>query len=135
MNRHEKYFNILEKVAQALEPVANARVAAFLVYKRDVIAVGYNKDKTHPFQKRHSKNNLALYLHAETDCINNALRYYSDEEVSKSSLYILRVKHSDDDHIAFIRGLAKPCEGCQKCIKRYGIKKVYYSTEEGYDIL
>lgn len=135
MNRHEKYFNLLEKVAQALDPVAGARVAAFLVYKRDVIAVGFNKPKTHPFQMRHSKNDLAIYLHAETDCINNALRNYSNEVLSKSVMYILRARYSDNDHKLFIRGLARPCRGCNNCIEKYAIKQVYYTTDEGYEIL
>lgn len=133
--KHDKYWKLLEKIAIASEPVARTRLAACLVYKNELLAVGYNKNKTHPIAKRFQKTEGAEYLHAEVDCIKNALRTYSPELVAKSTLYVLRVKHPDDDHKAFIRGMAKPCTGCQFCIDQYQIKKVYFTTDNGYDVL
>lgn len=133
--KHEKYWKLLEKIAIASEPVARTRLAACLVYKNELLAVGYNKNKTHPIAKRFRKTEGAEYLHAEVDCIKNALRVYDPEILTKATLYVLRVKRPDDDHKAFVRGMAKPCCGCAHAIEQFGIKKVYFTTDEGYSEL
>ena len=127
LRRHLKHFHILEKVAEAIEPVANHRLAASLIHKNNIISIGFNKKKTHPFQRQYAKNEDAIYLHAEIDCIINAMRN-GEEDMSKYSLYVLRAKKDGN-------GLAKPCEGCQRAIAAMGIKKVYYTTDEGFDYL
>lgn len=132
MNRHEKYFGILEKIAEAVEPVGKARLASMLVYKNDIVSVGYNQRKSHPFQQKFSHHEEAIYLHSETHCIKNALRHVSLDVLSKCTLYVLRVKrphnHAEND---FIWGEARPCKGCQRAIAQFGIKKVYFTTDEG----
>lgn len=133
--KHEKYLNILEKVAMASEPVFRQRLAALLVYKNEVIAIGINKTKSHPFQRKYAKHDDAIYLHAEVDCIKNALRNYDEDIIAKSTMYVLRMKHPDRNPKKFMRGLSKPCEGCQRAIAAYDIKNVYYTTDEGYDYL
>lgn len=130
--KHEKIWKILEKVAIATEPVARQRLAACLVYKNEIIAIGYNKRKTHPIAKRFQKHVEAIYLHAEVDAIKNALRQYDEETIAKATMYVLRVKRPDEDHRTFIRGMAKPCCGCQHAIDQFNVKKVLYTTEEGF---
>lgn len=133
--KHDKYLNILEKVAMASEPVFRQRLAALLVYKNEVIAIGINKTKSHPFQRKYAKHDDAIYLHAEVDCIKNALRQYDEDIIAKSTMYVLRMKHPENKPKTFMRGLAKPCEGCQRAIAAYDIKHVYYTTDEGFDYL
>jgi len=131
----EKYFKILQKVAEAVEPVSRQRLSACLVYKNEIIGMGFNKRKTHPFQRKFSKHEEAIYLHAEIDAIKNALKNVDAETISKSTLYIMRVKYEDMSAKRFVRGLSKPCEGCSRAIAQFGINKVYYTTEEGFDYL
>ena len=134
--KHDKYFDILRKVAETVEPVARQRLAACLVYKNQIVAMGINKKKTHPFQQQYSKNEDAIYLHAENDCIVNALRTLSSVDLKKCSLYIMRIKKSDQKAKKYISGLAKPCCGCQRAIAQFDIKNVYYSLdEEGWEQL
>jgi hypothetical protein len=97
--------------------------------------MGFNKKKSHPFQRKFSKHEEAIYLHAEIDAIKNALKNVDAETISKSTLYIMRVKYEDMNAKRFVRGLSKPCEGCSRAIAQFGIKKVYYTTEEGFDYL
>ena len=127
-----KFWDILEKVAISLDPVSRARMAACLVYKNDIISIGTNKFKTHPIAKRFQKHEEALYLHAELDCIKNALRVVDVDFLSKCTMYILRVKRPDDNPKKFIHGLAKPCSGCEMGIKVFGIKSIYFTTDNGY---
>jgi len=107
-----------------------AKLAASLVIRNEVISVGYNSYKTHPLQKRFSKNIEAIFKHAEVDCIINALRHIDQEELSKATLYVYRVKKLTKDDIHWSDGFSKPCSGCSEAINHFKIKKVVFSTEE-----
>ena len=131
----KKFWNILEKVAIAVEPASRQRMAAVLVHKNDVVAIGYNKMKTHPIAKRFQKHEEAIYLHAEIDCIKNALRVVDVDFLSKCTMYVLRLKRPENDHNKFVHGMAKPCCGCELAVDQFGIKKVYYTTDEGFETL
>lgn len=132
---HEKYFSILHKIAEAQDAAAGKRLSALLVMKNDIVAVGHNKMKTHPFQKQFASMSDALFLHAETDTILNALRSCDTSDLAKTTMYVLRLKRPDTHSKTFIRGMAKPCVGCQRCISTFGIKNVFYTTDNGYDCL
>lgn len=137
-NRHSRYLNILSKVAADIITPAkgNTRISAAIVYKNDIVAFGVNTRKSHPFQAKFGKNEDAVYLHAETDAIKNALKYITVEELEKSTLYICRVKFTDTHRKKMIFGLSKPCCGCARCISTFGIKNVIYSLDEtGYAVL
>lgn len=132
-SRNSKYINLLAKIAINVNPVASARIAAAIVYKNDVIAIGTNSLKTHPFQAKFGKNKCSIHLHAETDAIKNALKLITQEELAKSTLYICRVKYVDHTKKKVIFGLSKPCDGCARAIVNFNIKKVIYSQDgEGY---
>lgn len=128
-----KYFSYLEKIAAAIDPSTINRVkfASCLVYKNEIVSIGVNKLKSHPFQSRFAKNSDAIFLHSETDCIKNALKIINTTELSKSSLYICRVKYHDESRRKHVWGLSKPCEGCQRAIATFGIKTVAYTCDGG----
>lgn len=132
-SRHSKYINILSKVAIAVEPVAQARITAALVYKNEIISFGINQRKSHPFQAKYGKNEDAIFLHAENDAIINAIRNTSIDDLSKCSLYVCRTKKFEG---SYVFGLARPCSGCTRAIASVDIQKVYYSLDmEGYCLL
>jgi deoxycytidylate deaminase len=136
--RHQRYINMLSKLAADIEnPVAgNARLAACVVYRNDIIAFGINEKKSHPFQARYGKNSNCVYLHAETSAIKNSLKYITQDELIKSTLYICRVKFHDADKKKMVFGLSRPCPGCFRCINTFGIKNVVYTLDnEGYSVL
>ena len=137
-DKHTKYLNVLSKIASDITfPVRkNARMSACIVYKNDIVSFGVNEMKSHPFQAKYGKNEDAIYLHAETSAIRNALKYISTEELEKSTLYVCRVKFDDSFKRKLIFGLSKPCPGCERCISTFGIKNVVYSMDNcGYQIL
>ena len=135
MTRHERILSLLDSVAETVEPVAAARIAAAIVYKKEVISIGTNRLKTDPFQSKFSSHIQAIYLHAENDAIKKALRVLSIEELAKSRLYISRSKFEEPTKKTMIRGLARPCAGCMRAIAAFDIKHVCFTTEEGYDWL
>ena len=121
-------FNETFKLAQSVEPVRGARIAAAVVRRGKVISYGYNHKKSHPFQTRFCKNRHAVFFHAEVHAIKNALKSVDVEDLSKCELYIVRAKRNSTNR-KWITGMSKPCSGCQKCIDLFDLKSVYYSIE------
>ena len=122
--------SLLFKLACSQQPVANARIAAALVYKNRVVAFGHNRYKSHPLQKRYGKNEHSIYLHAELDAIATLCRSISSSvEPSRCILYIVRAKFANVDRRSYIYGLARPCIGCMRAIAAFGINRVCYSTD------
>ena len=121
-------FNETFKLAQSVEPVRGARIAAAVVRRGKVISYGYNHKKSHPFQNRFCKNRHAVFFHAEVHAIKNALKSVDVEDLYKCELYIVRAKR-DKANRKWITGMSKPCSGCQKCIDLFDLKSVYYSKE------
>lgn len=136
--KHTKYMNVLSKVAADISnPVGgNARLSACIVYKGDIVSFGINEMKSHPFQAKYGKNADSVFLHAETSAIKNALKYITQEELEKATLYVCRVKYMDYTKKQMIFGLSKPCPGCFRCINTFNIKNVVFSLDgNGYSVL
>jgi deoxycytidylate deaminase len=131
--RQMKFIDMVTEQAKETDPVDRSQHAAAVVIKNKVVGFGVNKYKTHPFQTKYGRNEDAIYLHAETSAIKDALRTVSVEDLGRATLYVARVKKNRSHE--YINGMSKPCEGCERCIADFGIKKVIYTTDEGVDIL
>ena len=46
------------------------------------------------------------------------------DDLKHTVLYVCRVKRSGH------WGMSKPCEGCQRAILEFGIKKIFYTTDD-----
>jgi deoxycytidylate deaminase len=128
--KHSKVIRVLTEIAIATPKIAGAKIAAGLVYKNRLISVGVNSLKTSPFQVKYSANKDAIFLHAETAAIKNALRHLDLDQLAKASLYICRVKRIDNTSKKMIYGMTKPCVGCQRAIADFDIKNVWYTADE-----
>lgn len=107
------------------------KLAAGIVYKRSLIAVGVNSFKTHPLMLRYGKNDQSVYLHAEIDVIKNALKIIDVTDLEQCDLYVYRVKKAAQYSPRWITGLARPCSGCQRAIEAFGFRSVFYTTDHG----
>lgn len=120
------YLDLMKKAAEEVSPVSHQKIHACIVIKNRIISFGMNKYKTHPLQKKFGGENK-IYLHAEISAIINALKCCDVSDLERSTLYVARVKRPSAKSRAWVSGLAKPCEGCAKCIAAFNIKKVVYS--------
>jgi deoxycytidylate deaminase len=132
MPNARRIMEILEVVARDVIPETRigSRIAAAVVHKGRIISIGTNRKKTHPFQAKFGKNDEAIYLHAETDAIQRAMRATIGNPIGfeKCHFYIFRSKWHDD--LGFLgTGLAKPCAGCTRAIEAYGFKTVTYTLD------
>jgi tRNA(Arg) A34 adenosine deaminase TadA len=133
-NKNTRVLEFLSRVSIISKPCSSARVSAAIVHKNNIIAFATNEDKTHPFQFKFGKDNMKMHLHAEINVIKNALKILSQKELSKSTLYVARVKYVNEKRRAITWGLAKPCESCSKAIAAFNIDKICYTqdSDKGY---
>jgi len=124
--RHSDVFNILKPIAENLSDRRFRHVAA-IVYRNKIIALGHSHKKSHPFQSKYGKNEEAIYWHAETHAIFNALKTVDSDTLKKCRLYVCRVKNDKAERLMF--GLSKPCDGCQECIDDHQIPTVIYTLD------
>lgn len=122
--------NTLFKVAAA-NPTASEKMAAAIVYRNKIVSVGINSMKSHPLAAKFSKNEHAIFLHAEIAAIKNALREVEVDDLSKCDIYIARVKKEKPFTKKYVYGLAKPCIGCERAIAEFGLKRVVYTCDDG----
>lgn len=126
MTKNEKILNQLRLIAEDVEPVKTARIAAAIAIGGTIVGLGVNQKKSHPLQARFTKHSSAIYQHAEISAIHNALKRVTYSELAKATLYVVRrrknteTKHWED-------GSACPCEGCQKAINFFRIGKVVHT--------
>ena len=105
---------------------------AIIVYRGKIVGRGYNK-----YISEKNSNNWSI--HAEVDAINNALRKISRDDLTKSTLIVVR-KLKDNSIIQNNKtltcsesikysniGYSAPCKNCTNYIIKNGIKTCYYS--------
>lgn len=115
-------------------PVRCFRLAAGVWHKNNLIGLGVNSYKTSPFQAKYGRHEHCIHLHAEVAAIKNAVRQQQD--LSRNcTLIVVRVKKENTRSKIFKLALAKPCDGCYRCIIEFGIDNVYYSTERDEEVV
>ena len=133
MTKRDKYFlNLATKQALSAPGAGGAYLGAVLVVKGRLLSFGANRLKSHPLQAEFAKNEEAIFLHAETDAISNALRQMTEAELhfARTTLYIVRTKRRNRLNSPIVRALAKPCKGCLRAIAKYSINRTVYTVNE-----
>ena len=67
MNKRDyKIMEFLKRQAIDNDYAGNAKIASAIVFKNQIISIGRNQRRSHPFQRKYAKHSLAIYLHSET---------------------------------------------------------------------
>lgn len=128
-----KYFS-LAKNASEFSDFDRVKIGSILVYKGNVLSVGWNKKKTHPYQKilnrqrtERDENKIRNFLHSEIDCLINS----KNLKINWNKVYIFIYREDKNGNLA----MSLPCLGCQLALKERGIKKVFYTDSKGYNYI
>lgn len=115
----QKFFELARKVS--LNSSSEPRLGCVIVQKNKIISVGFNNmKKTHP-KSPHPFQTLHAEVHALIGC--------SYEDTKGAIVYLYREKKSG------LLGLSKPCPSCELALRIAGIKKVYFTSDVGYQEL
>ena len=120
------------KVAKAISELSNHpryKIGATVVLKHRLLSSGFNSDtKTHPLQKKYNRFRFtdegAHKRHAELSALLPLIREGVD--LSDASIFVYR------EHKNGTLACARPCKACMQLIKDCGIRKIFYTTEDGY---
>ena len=127
MTKKDKRYFDLARIVSYNSDHHRFKIGAVIVKKNRIIAIGTNTEKTHPIQKHYDKfRKFPTHhrIHAEIKAIINSKLNHLDG----CSIYIYRETKSG--HLANSR----PCPSCIQMIKNYGIRKIGYSTNDGFCI-
>jgi len=123
-----RYFDVARTVALTAS-YKRIKIGAIIVLKKQIISIGVNSYKTHPLQRYYNKyrdipSDSNHTLHAEVEAIS---RIPKDIDLKDAALYVYR-EHPLTHQLANSR----PCPSCMALIKSKGVRKLYYTTEDGY---
>lgn len=106
------------------------KVVSFLIYKGKIVNFGVNSSKTSPMQFYYRKKTKLATIenfldkeHAEINCLRRT--YFGDFNIRDIELVVISKRHNGSYR------LARPCPTCMGAIRDYGIRKVWYTTNEG----
>lgn len=88
------------------------RLGAVIASRKEILATGWNKDKTHPRSTHEWK-----YIHAEMDAIMKA-----GGRCDGAEIYVARIGRD-----GVLRN-AKPCPACMSLIVASGIRKIHFTN-------
>lgn len=114
-----KYFEIARKLSFKSDYETH-KLGSCVVKGNKLLGLGFNKKKTHPKSNSRFKN-----IHAELSAILNC----QQENLYGCDIYVYRENKKGE------LSLSKPCNCCLEIIKQVGIRRVYFSTDRGYDSL
>lgn len=126
--RELSYFKIAGAVSE-MSDHPQYKIGAAVVLKHRVVSSGTNSDtKTHPLQKQYNRYRFTAdsphKCHAELIALLPLIR--DSVDLSNASIFVYR------EHKNHKLACARPCKSCMKLIRDVGIKRVFYTTEDGY---
>ena len=127
----QEIISLLCKIAEEVQPVAGAKMAAALEYNGQIMSVCVNKRKSDPWMKKYGGNEDKIYLHAEIGAIkkycgvkwNTVWKLYGGMD-----LYVVRVKRPISGSKLWVPAMARPCRICLACAREVGVRRICYTT-------
>ena len=118
------------RAAQSISYMSDFRVhiGCVVVDKHRVISSGFNCEKGHPMQAQTDKETFNCDCpgkqHAEFSALLPLIR--ANVDLSRATLYTYRGKKDGT------LGPSRPCPRCMQLIKSVGIRKIKYTTNDGF---
>ena len=113
------------------ESNATVRLACMIYKGGNLLSSAVNQKKTHPTMKKYNSYvpfRKWGYLHAEMAALLQLSWETGKDDLKGCTLYVARKRC--DGTIA----IARPCPACLAAIRDSGIKKIVYTTNNGYAV-
>ena len=114
---------------KAIESRMKIKVGCVLVKQNCIYGLACNEI----YQMANNDNKIWESIHAEIGALSKAMK--NKKKDIEYEMYIARVRQGEGGNLEF--GLAKPCAECERSIKGLRglrIRRVYYSTGEGWGV-
>ena len=131
----ERYFKFAREASKRATYTGShrfsPRIGAVAEYKGSIVATAWNTNKTSPLQARYNVYRFNAdtpdKTHAEVSLIQK-LRWKFGDSIDWSKVHIYLYREYKDGRLA----PSRCCPSCLALFKELGIKKIYYTTEDGY---
>jgi deoxycytidylate deaminase len=127
--RDQKFFKVAKSIAE-LSTFHQEKLGAIIVLRNEIIATGYNRNKSSPMQAfwaNKAGRPEAIYTHAEMSALNKvASAQFAMTNADIMKVFVYR-QFADGTP-----AMARPCEICSMALKHLGIKRWYYTTDDGF---
>jgi len=131
----ERYFKFAREAATQATYTGSHRfspmIGAVAIYKGSIVASASNTNKTSPLQAHYNiyryKSDTPSKSHAETSLIQK-LRWKFGDSLDWTKVHIYLYREYKDGRLA----PSRPCPSCMAMLRELGIKKIAYTTEDGY---
>ena len=129
MTKREKSYFSATKAVSELSDHPRHKVGAVVVLKHRIVSSSCNSDtKTHPLQKQYNRyrftDDSPHKCHAELLALLPLIK--DNIDLSNASIFTYR------QHRNGSLACARPCKSCIELIKDVGIRRIFYTTEDGY---
>lgn len=119
------------RAAKAVSEMSDhrAKIGCVVVNKHRIVSSGFNShSKCHKVQAMLDKERFGCdcpgKMHAETATLLPLIR--DGVDLSRASIFVYR-QHKDGTIAC-----ARPCARCERLIKQCGIKKIYFTVDNGF---
>ena len=106
-------------------------ICAVAVYKGSIVATACNSNKTSPLQARYNVYRFNAdtpdKCHCETVLVQK-LRWKFGDSLDWTKVHIYLYREYKNGQIA----PSRPCPSCMAMLKELGIKRIAYTTDDGY---
>ena len=131
----ERYFKFARQASMQATYTGSHRfspmIGAIAEYKGSIVATAWNTNKTSPLQARYNiyrfNADTPDKAHAEVSLIHK-LRWKFGDSIDWARVHIYLYREYKDGNLA----LSRPCQACLMMLKELGIKKIMYTTEDGF---
>lgn len=117
--RQDYFLKYAAKIAE--KSIMEHKHGAIIVHENTIIATGYN------YVYEHMCHNNSI--HAEVDALMK-VKSKGKNILGETEMYVVRI---GSRRLQRPLKYSKPCCDCQKAIRKYGIPRVYYSTNDEYN--
>lgn len=128
-DRDMKFFDVARSVAKlsTWSEIPREQTGAVVVFRNEVIGVGYNRRKTSPMQAYWAEKAGmpdSIYPHAEISALQK-VNHGKKDLMGIAKIFVYR-----ETQLGI--AMARPCPICTLAIKAFGIKNIFYTSEDGY---
>lgn len=132
---NKRYFKFAREASMKATYTGSHRfspaIGGVAIYKGTLIATAWNTDKTSPLQARYNVYRFHAdtldKAHCEVNLIQK-IRWKFGDSIDWSKVHIYLYREYKDGRLA----PSRPCPACMALIKDLKIRKIYYTTEDGY---
>lgn len=138
LSKHDyAFFEKARQVAQTSTYHVHS-LGCVIVYKRHILSMSSNSNKTHPLQKKYNRkyrtfeksvNPVLDKGHAEILALAD-IPYPLQQSINWRQVKVYVYRICNNKRLGM--GLARPCPACMAALRDKGIKQIYYSSEDGF---